>query len=97
VHHGLIDLERPLAQRLGRAEPPIAEPARDREVCSGKKVEAVIQSHNGARIMAENAIIRAERAEALAKVAKRTASQPIVLVASPANDDTIDIDKVKKQ
>jgi hypothetical protein len=64
----------------------------------GRKVDAVVQSHNGARVMAEGAIIHAQRAEALAREAKKVASQPIVLVASPANDAAVTIandDKIK--
>jgi hypothetical protein len=61
----------------------------------GRKVDAVVQSHNGARVMAESAIVRAQKAEAMASAAKRAASTPIVLVASPANDDTIDTDQLE--
>jgi hypothetical protein len=62
----------------------------------GRKVEAVVQSHNGARVMAESAILRAQHAEAVAGAAKKLASTPIVLVCKSANDAEDMNDKLKQ-
>ena len=44
-----------------------------------RKVVKATQANTGARLMAQNAMVRAERAE-------EAASKPIVLVCTPAND-----------
>jgi hypothetical protein len=62
-----------------------------REMASmGRKVDTATQANSGARIMAQNAVARAERAEV-------AASKPVVLVVSPANDADIKNDKIKTQ
>lgn len=49
----------------------------------GQRVDTATQSNAGARLMAENALVRARNAEVAAK-------SPIVLVVSPVNDATFD-------
>jgi hypothetical protein len=56
----------------------------------GRRVDTATQANTGARLMAQNAIARAERAEV-------AASQPVVLVVSPANDADLKNDKIKMQ
>lgn len=66
------------------------EGMRDEMRALGRRVDTATQANAGARIMAQNAIARAERAEV-------AASKPVVLVVSPANDASITTARGKTQ
>jgi hypothetical protein len=85
-----------ILQREGRTQDEL-ESIRGEMTLMGSKVAAITQSHAGARIMAENAMIRAQNAEAVASDARNSASNPVVIIVSPANDADIKHDKIKTQ